>query len=401
MLHFFGLSAAPEILRRQWNARAWMERVRKERQKIRVINTDLLFSLPYTTVLKDEVQENDSPVQSKTLEKIIFTGPYNVSKTSSKLKKELQPGEVEIKSLYSLISSGTELKIFKGMFGEASLDVNIPEMADESMKYPLSYGYSLVGVVVRCGPDVPDANDIIGRHVFAFSPHSSRAILDRSSIHLVPNGINPEDAIFFPSVETALSIVHDANIRIGENLAIFGQGIIGLLVTALLSKDQLNFKNRLFGSVTVFDTLSDRLAMASTMGSNQALLPDQATNTEDFDVCIEVSGNFRALQSAIDNTKTGGRIIIGSWYGDSSGQLRLGIDFHRSHKVIKTSQVSTIPAELSTLWSKERRFALTWELVQILKPSRLITKKVTLDEAQLAYELLDKGKEIAIAFQYD
>jgi threonine dehydrogenase-like Zn-dependent dehydrogenase len=48
------------------------------------------------------------------------------------------------------------------------------------------------------------------------------------------------------------------------------------------------------------------------------------------DVSIEVSGNERALQSAIDYTRNGGRIIVGSWYGNSDVTLKLGIDFHRS-----------------------------------------------------------------------
>ena len=132
----------------------------------------------------------------------------------------------------------------------------------------------------------------------------------------------------------------------------------------------------------------------------QVLLPNEVHNAAPFDVAIEVSGNARALQAAIDNTRDGGRIIVGSWYGNSDIKLKLGIDFHRSHKTIKTSQVSTIPAELTSLWSKSRRFALTWDLVKLLKPSKLITKKVRLDEAQLAYELLDQGKEIAISFVY-
>ena len=91
---------------------------------------------------------------------------------------------------------------------------------------------------------------------------------------------------------------------------------------------------------------------------------------------------------------------VGSWYGNADIKLNLGIEFHRSHKTIKTSQVSSIPAELSTLWSKERRFALTWDLVRLLKPSRLLTMKATLDEAQNAYEKLDKGEELAVLFRY-
>lgn len=288
------------------------------------------------------------------------------------------------------------------MFDEAVLDVNIKGMADETMKYPLAYGYSLVGVVTKCAADVPDAKDLVGKLVFTFSPHSSHVIVDRDSIKIVPDGVSARDAIFMPSVETALSIVHDAHVRVGEKVAIYGQGLIGLLVNAILSRTHQTqiVQSGNLGTVTVFDTISDRLAAASKMGAYQALLPSEAANAGPFDVSIEVSGNYRALQSAIDHTSNGGRIIIGSWYGNADIALKLGIDFHRSHKVIQTSQVSEIPAKLQTLWSKERRFELTWELVKQLRPSRLITKEVTLDRAQEAYTLLDNGKEIAVAFSF-
>lgn len=305
-----------------------------------------------------------------------------------------------MKSICSLISSGTELKIFKGLFDEAQLDVNIKGMAEETMKYPLSYGYSLVGIVTRCGSDVADSESLMGKMVFTFSPHSTHAIVDRRTVHIVPDGISAEDAIFLPSVETALSIVHDANIRVGERVSVYGQGLIGLLVTGILSRLQPCLNHSSVGTITTFDTIGDRLAMSSAMGSSQALLPCSAKEAGPFDVSIEVSGNARALQSAIDATQDGGRIIVGSWYGNSEIQLKLGIDFHRSHKTIKTSQVSTIPAELSALWSKEKRFILSWELVRLLKPSNLITRWSSLDNAQESYELLDSGKEIAISFQY-
>ena len=292
------------------------------------------------------------------------------------------------------------MKIFKGLFDEAALDVNIKGMEDESMKYPLAYGYSLVGIVTRCGDNVADSDSLIGKMVFTFSPHSTHVIVDRDAIQVVPDGIDAEDAIFMPSVETALSIVHDAHVRVGEKVAVYGQGLIGLLVTTIISQQQITSLVGEFGTVTAFDTISDRLAMSSEMGSTQALMPGDAEDAGPFDVSIEVSGNFRALQSAIDHTRNGGRIIVGSWYGNSDLTLKLGIEFHRSHKTIKTSQVSTIPAELSTLWSKNRRFSLTWELVKSLRPSRLLTKRASLDEAQEVYERLDKGEDLAVLFKY-
>ena len=310
-----------------------------------------------------------------------------------------------VETICSLISSGTELKIFNGAFDRAALDVNIEGFSEAEMSYPLTYGYSSVGRVVRCGLSVPDSDILIGKLVFSFSQHSNRLVLDRDNVHIVPDGIAANDAIFMPSVETALSLVHDASIRIGERVAIYGQGLIGLLVTGILSTNRQCLGQspgdvNKFGSVTAFDMVADRLAYSSVMGASEGLLPMEASKYGPFDVSIEISGNGRALQAAIDNTSNGGRIIVGSWYGNNDIQLKLGIDFHRSHKTIITSQVSEISANLTDLWTKERRFALTWELVKKLRPSRLITQSVKLSEAQVAYERLDCGNEIAISFEY-
>ena len=301
-----------------------------------------------------------------------------------------------VKSSYSLISSGTELKVYNGLFDDAALDVNIKGMEDERMAYPLAYGYCLVGKIMAVGSEVSSHH--IGKSVFTFSAHSSHVVTNLDAVQFVPDGIDAVDAIFMPAVETALSIVHDANVRVGENVAVYGQGLIGLLVTKLLSMHNKPRGLQPFGSITTFDTVAERLAASSDMGASQALLPGGSHGP--FDVAIEVSGNYRALQSAIDDTSNGGRVIVGSWYGNDDVRLKLGIDFHRSHKVIQTSQVSEIPATMLGLWDKQRRFDLSWELVRQIQPSHLLTKTTALSQAGEAYEALQNGEEIAIAFDY-
>jgi threonine dehydrogenase-like Zn-dependent dehydrogenase len=149
-----------------------------------------------------------------------------------------------------------------------------------------------------------------------------------------------------PSIETALSLVHDANPRYGESVVVFGQGLIGLLVTAILARSAAPMKDILSsacqGTITTVDTLPARLAASAQMGSHETLLPETLSSADHprlFDVAIEVSGNSRALQAAIDSTRNGGKIIVGSWYGNADVALKLGIDFHRSHKLIQASQV--------------------------------------------------------------
>jgi threonine dehydrogenase-like Zn-dependent dehydrogenase/FMN phosphatase YigB (HAD superfamily) len=430
MLYFFERVAGPELLKNGWDAVGWLDRARRaktpgtgkkhgkgedQRPSILVSNLDLLFRMPRLGCAKlasegsNESIDDSIDEQEVGIEEIQFVAPHKVT-TARKLGVSLGPKQVQIRSEYSLISSGTELKIFKGLFDDAALDVNIKGMEEERMAYPLSYGYSLVGRVVQCGSEVEDADELIGKLVFTFSAHASHVIADRTSVQIVPEGIDAQDAIFMPSVETACSIIHDAHIRLGENVAVFGQGLIGLLVTSILSSTMpqkmvlqapcaATFGKKL-GTLTTFDAIPARLAASAAMGASQALLPSEVTASGPFDVAIEVSGNSRALQSAIDNTVNHGRLIIGSWYGNAQVALKLGIDFHRSHKTITTSQVSEIKAELSGLWTKERRFALTWELVKTIRPSRLITLRTSLDNAQQAYDALDKGNEIAVAFDY-
>jgi len=385
-------------LKEGWNAPAWIQRARTNRPSIQVSNRDLLFCMEPNNIIGDD--EDSKEQVEDDMKEILFTAPSEVTAVPKQFPSQLGPKQVLVRASYSLISSGTELKIFKGLFDDdAALDVNIKDMESERMSYPLSYGYCLVGVVVDCGSEV-SRKDFIGKTIFTFSPHATHVVTDADAVQIVPDDIDPQDAVFMPSIETALSLVHDANVRIGENVAVYGQGLIGLLVTALLSRGRSDKSSGKFDSITTFDMIPDRLAASSKMGASQALIPGKTSQQLQFDVSIEVSGNARALQSAIDNTVNGGRVIVGSWYGNKDVSLKLGIDFHRSHKTIQTSQVSEIPANLRELWTKERRFAYTWDLVKQLRPGQLLTKVLPLERAQEAYEALDKGTELAIAFNY-
>jgi len=465
MLYFFGTSAAPEMMMRGkrnseggggWDAVGWLERARDGRPDIIVENVDILFSLPSNEAVEEvvdtataargirsgssatstcssgEVCEDDDDGTTTTcddenrrrtrlsVERINFTAPRTVGTVIEEWDttdgSHLGPGQIEVQSICSLISSGTELKIFKGEFSPtAPLDVNIPGLSTQTMSYPLTYGYSSVGRVTRCASDIPKSEAVLllNRLVFTFSPHASHHIVDKGDAMLVPEGIDAEDAIFLPAVETALSIVHDAHVRVGEEVVVLGQGLIGLLVTRILSGGVGGGGAIMAGGVggiTAVDTLPDRLAMSSRMGASQSLLPNSLPTTGTtttipfFDVAIEVSGNPRALQSAIDATRSSGRIVIASWYGDTTPvSLKLGIDFHRSRKTLLTSQVSTIPPGMVGSWSKERRFDVVWELVRGMKPGRvLLTRRgVRLADAQGVYESLSEGgKEIAVSFVY-
>lgn len=411
MLYFLG-SGTAAAMEPGWDMGSWIARAKRVRPTIVAANVDLLFQLfdcegetqqgeviaaetgactPAWGGREDVVKEGEQML-------LEFVSTRTVQTRSAK-QPPPGPGQLLLKSVSSVVSSGTELKVFRGEFEtDSQLDTTIKGMADKTMSYPLTYGYSLVGRVVAVGKGV-EAGAYIGKLVFAFAPHGSHAVIDAEGAMLVPEGIAAEDACYLPAVETALSLVQDASPIVGENIAVYGQGMIGLLVTAILS--------RTFGPDKVFavEMNPDRAAASRRIGAGSVIHPTALKKgnsaLQDIDLSIEVSGNARALQAAIDNTASNGRLILGSWYGSKAAELTLGLDFHRSALSIKCSQVSKIPAALTGRWDKPRRFRETWEWVRRLRPSEhLSTMTLPLKSAQQGYELLDTGETLGVQFAY-
>jgi hypothetical protein len=95
LLYFFGLSAAPDLLKGGWNSRGWIKRARSHKPSINVSNKDLLLSMNNVeTVNKSHIRE-----EMVFRDELWFVGPRSVRKvreeqTSFNLKP-LQPGYVE------------------------------------------------------------------------------------------------------------------------------------------------------------------------------------------------------------------------------------------------------------------------------------------------------------------
>eukprot|EP00624_Nannochloropsis_granulata_P004474 evm.model.NODE_32138_length_12231_cov_25.266373.3 len=306
-------------------------------------------------------------------------------------------------------------------------------MKGEKMAFPLRYGYSLVGRVRRCGKDVKERRKLLGLGggrggrregnaplVFVFAAHASRLIVDESAVMVVPPGIAPEDAVYLPSVETALSLVQDAKPLIGETINVIGAGLIGLLVLSILGKAPF------WGKLRAVDPLEYRRGLARKVGASVAVAPaelgkergrevvvegeveeEEEEEEEKADTSIEVSGVAAGVQTAIDYTRYGGKVVVGSWYGNHAAsnpaKLRLGLGFHRSHLKLCLSQVSRISTELLDRWTKERRFRMAWRLVRELKPSRVLTTRVVAPQkVGEAFHTLDTqpAETLAILIDY-
>jgi 2-desacetyl-2-hydroxyethyl bacteriochlorophyllide A dehydrogenase len=296
-------------------------------------------------------------------------------------------GEVQVQTSLSAVSPGTEMLIYRGEAPPGlQVDETLSALAGD-FAYPLKYGYAVVGRVIETGPEVDPSWS--GREVFAFRPHESCFVCRPEELIPLPDGIPAEDAAFLPNMETAVNFLMDARPVIGEHVAVFGQGIVGLLTTALLADFPL-------ASLVTVDSYPQRRTASLELGATASFAPGAALPGDGVDLAFELSGSPLALDPAIAACGFGARVVIGSWYGSKRVSLDLGGRFHRDRIRLISSQVSTLAPEWSGRWSKARRLEVAWEMIRRVQPSRLVTHRLPLAEAAKAYELLDRQPEDAV-----
>jgi threonine dehydrogenase-like Zn-dependent dehydrogenase len=306
------------------------------------------------------------------------------------MQKELwftAPGEVEIRSVesfdvkglinvkshYSLISTGTEMLMYNG---------NVPEELHETMKvpyikgdfnFPFTYGYSLVGQI----NDKYHVDN--GRFVHLLHPHQSYANVSSEFISLIPEAIDPKLAVLTSNLETALNAVWDGNIKIGENVLIVGFGIIGALLAGVL-------KSIKHVNIYIAETNKERIQLVKQLGLK--LYTDEVN----LDAAFNTSANEKGFQIGLNSIGFEGRLIELSWYGKKEIKVSLGGDFHSKRKKIISSQVGSLPTDMRSLWDYKRRKDVVFELLKDDYFGELPLEEINFDNAPEAYRDLNNNK---------
>ncbi|MBN1450629.1 MAG: zinc-binding alcohol dehydrogenase, partial [Anaerolineales bacterium] len=240
---------------------------------------------------------------------LFFAAPGQVEIRQTPLPP-LAQGQVLVKTICSAISPGTEMLVYRGQFPKNLADAH--DTLSSGLQYPTPYGYATVGKVIKISKEM--RHRWLGRLVFAFQPHTSHFVATPDELFPLSDGMTPETACFLPSMETAVNLVQDAAPILGERALIFGQGIVGLLTTALLAEFPL-------ASLVTCDYYSLRREASLALGASAALDPNEPDFREQArdllpsgaDLSLELSGAPAALDDAITLTGFGGRVVIGSW----------------------------------------------------------------------------------------
>ncbi len=143
----------------------------------------------------------------------------------------------------------------------------------------------------------------------------------KANLAPIPDSLEDEDVVLCPDIfSTGLSGAESGNIRVGDSVAVFAQGPIGLCAT-------VGAKLKGASLIIGVDTNEARLTTAKHFGANVTLNPERCdavaeikrlTEGRGADVTIEALGRQETFEAALRSTRPGGTL---SSLGVYSGKL--------------------------------------------------------------------------------
>lgn len=169
---------------------------------------------------------------------------------------------------------------------------------------------------------------------------SELALLPEIALVAVADVISDSEAACLQSLSDSVAAVETAGIRIGDTVAIFGQGSMGL---ECLQISRLSGAGR----VITVDVREESCRISKELGADHALnanSSDAAAAIRDLtegngaDVVFECAGGspkqglagVQSLYQAIDSVRSGGTLVGVSWFG---GPLELNVDLLRERSL--------------------------------------------------------------------
>ena len=230
------------------------------------------------------------------------------------------PEHVLIRTLYSGVSIGTEFALIRNKISWG--------------QYPICTGYQGVGVIEQVGNQVGTfkVGDKVyyrenregmqlaaGQQVSAVAGvHCSSAVVNSQTTHgleLLPEGVPDDAASLFVMPAVGLNGVDTANPRMGDVVAVYGAGLVGLGVTAACSHR---------GCIVVaIDLERNRLEVAKKLGADYLINGATKNVVEELheiapegaDVVFESTGVPGCVDPAIELCKPYGKFVYQGHYG--------------------------------------------------------------------------------------
>ena len=212
----------------------------------------------------------------------------------------------------------------------------------------------------------------MGETVFAHGPFREEHVWESGRVRPLPDGVPWQAAVCLDPADFALGAVRDGHVRLGDAVAVFGLGAIGLMVVQLA---------RLSGASPVIgvDPIELRRQVAAETGAHLTLDPTacdagleirEATGGRGADVCIDYSGHHEALQQALRGVAYLGTVVPGAAPGAWPAGLDLGAEAHMNRPTLVFSRACSEPNPEHPRWDEGRLFDVVWRLLLRRLPGR-------------------------------
>ncbi len=343
----------------------------------------------------------------------------------------LEPGQIRVRTELASPKHGTELVAYRGdpvamRRYDAELGAMVPHAGDISDLFPMRLGNMAVGTVMEMGSEVTRFR--IGDRVFGHFSIRETQTVEETRADPLPDGLTAEAALCLDPAVMALPM-RDAGVGLGDRVAVFGLGAIGLMAVQLA---------RLAGAdwVVAVDPIAHRREVALALGADAGIDPtegdgdagltirrltadgprpltravapvpvvggyrDEPSQTGQLgvDVAVECSGSSQALHQAIRATRFGGTVCVVSFYGGEARGLHLGAEFHINRLSLVSVRAQSLPLRDNPGWDLHRlvEVALAWLTSGRLRADGILTPIVPFADAVEAYREIDEHPERSI-----
>ncbi len=304
-------------------------------------------------------------------------------------------GEIKIRPKFGVEKHGTMAAFVKGYGNERGRwDPEFRIHRNEGLvwDYPIPLGNMQFGTTES------------GAWVAWWGPFEEEAIVSESSL-LNMKDVQWQDAAMQDPGEFAFGALRDGGVRIGDTVAIFGLGAIGLAAVQLA---------KVAGASKVFalDPLTERRAIAERYGAipidpvstDAGLELRQATGMAGVDIVIEYSGAWQALQAALRGVAYGGTIACGAFPPPHSAGLDLGAEAHMNRAKIVFTRACSNPNPDHPRWHEDRIRETVWDFIQrgALKGERIVDAPALFAELHTVYPeiALHPDRHIKLSVRY-
>lgn len=285
------------------------------------------------------------------------------------------PGEALIRVIYAGIC-GTDREILRGYSGFTGIPGHefvgqVVECVDSNL-----VGRRVVGEInVTCG-DCPWCRKGLGRHcpnrtvmgiVNRPGCFAEYLALPTRNLHLVPEEISDEAAVFTEPLAAAAEILEQMQVQPGTPVAVIGDGRLGLLVAQVLHQTG--------AEITVAGKHGWKMDLARSWGIRTHDLAGSPLAAQSFTVVVEASGSPGGLDEALRLVEPRGTVVMKSTF----------------HDLAHFDTAKLVVDEITLLGSRCGNMAVALDLLKRNRVSvqHLVSKVFPLEEGPEAFDYLN------------